>query len=671
LTAAEDAKRAGHYDVWLDGVKLGIEHDHLERNPPTETETLEFREGLKTHGISHTDSPSLTSNDALAQSSADLEHTQRMRAGRLAAEKIGPDAVEAQLQGFAFGMEHSERSASAGHADKFTAETIQNLHFSGAAAEAQRAGHYDLWREGVHLGIQHDHVEHNQPTEAQTRAFKTWQSSDPVSRSSTVSHYEGLAEAAVDDAHTNHMRGARLAAEKIGPDAIEAQLQGFSFGMAHAERSATFEHVDQLTAEAVQNLHFAGAADWHERAGVHDIWLDGVKLGIERDHLDRNPPSKEEAAAFRRDMSDVAQQRARAQGESFPVSHWNEVVSASHAELDYYKRRDAAGHRAVDAWEDTGFSALENGRAFGAAHAVRNAEMGLTKESVKELAEHSVGLVAKDAVKVLAGGPVGDALAMKDMAELASKAPTVSSLLASDAGYSAVSALAATAAIGTAKHVADELGITAKLDPVISAAKHHLGPLEKPVDSFHAGVQDFIHKGDAAIASVQQYAHEKLDPVIKPIEKVASEAASHVAKAAEPLTKPVEERMAAVGTAVSSAVGKGWDSAMSATERHEAQAVQQAYGSLLKATEHGSPGLTNDEARMVRAELPHVQKGDVFVVEPQGSMHLVPVGTQMPDFPKGSLHLDADALREAAGIQRAPQQHAPQQLAQAEAVRER
>lgn len=74
---------------------------------------------------------------------------------------------------------------------------------------------------------------------------------------------------------------------------------------------------------------------------------------------------------------------------------------------------------------------------------------------------------------------------------------------------------------------------------------------------------------------------------------------------------------------------------------------------------------------MVRAELPHVQKGDVFVVEPQGPMHLVPAGTQMPEFPKGSLHLDADALREAAGIQRATQQHAPQQLAQADAVRER
>lgn len=635
MGAVEEAKRAGHYDSWLEGVKLGIAQGHLEVNRPEIGHTFAFQDELKAYKLAQTGSEALTSHEAFAESSADLSHTYRMQAAHAAAEKIGPDAVEAQLAGHSYGMDHAYRGADLGHADQLTAEAIQNLHFHGAAEEAKRAGHYDSWHEGVRLGIEQAHLEANRPDVLEAFAFQDDLKAYKLAQtgSETLTSHEAIAESSADLSHTYRMQAAKAAAEKIGPDAVEAQLNGHAFGMEHAERGAEFGHVDQLTAEAVQNLHFHGAAEEAKRAGHYDSWVEGAKLGVEGHRLENVHPASQEAVAF--------------------------------------QERKTAANAAAHAVSDNAQTGLWHGYKFGMEHAERNAELGVAKESVKVLAEDGVKLLAKDAVKMVAGGPVGDALVAKDVAELASKAPSVTTLLSSDAGYNAVSALAATAVVGGVKHFADEHGITAKLDPVIDAARHHMEPATKALHSFQDGVQDFIHKGDAVIASAQHYAHEKLDPVIEPVQKVASEAASHVAKAAEPLTKPVEERMAAVGEVVSTAVGKGWDSAMNATERHEAQAVQQAYGSLLQATAHGSPGLTNDEARMVRAELPHVQKGDVFVVEPQGSMHLVPAGSPMPDFPKGSLHLDADALREAAGIERAPQQHAPQQLAQADAVRER
>jgi hypothetical protein len=671
--AAEEAKRSGHYESWIEGVKLGIQRDHLDRSPGLSAEErAAFKGELNAHAAARSGyvptgeafdrGPSLTRHEGLADSYEDLAQSRRSAFAKDAAEKIGPAAVEAQLHGYAFGMEHAERSASLGHVDSLTAQALQELHFSGAVEQAQRAGHYDSWREGVMLGIQQDRLARDTPAAAETRAFQEELKAQAVARtgSPNLTTYEAFANSPADLSHTHRMGAAKDAAERIGPEAVEAQLRGHAFGMEYSERSASFGHIDKLTANAVQNLHFSGAADHATRAGHYDSWLEGVKLGIEQDHLERNPPTPAETRAFQEGLKADAVARTGQPTLTIYEAYANSAADLAHTHRmgDAKKAAQEIGHEAVEA--------QLAGHAFGMEHAARNAEMGVTRDFVKESAEHGVGTLAKDAVKVFADGPVGDAMAVKDVVELSAKAPSISSLLDSDIGYKTVAALAAGATGAAAKHFADEHGLTEKVAPAIAAARHQLEPAAQALHTFHEGVHSFIEKSDAIAAKGEQYVQAKLDPITKPVEHVAAEALAHVAKAAEPLTGPVEERMAAIGAMAS----KGWDAAMSETERREAQAVQQTYGALLRATDHASPGLTNEEARMVRAELPNVQKGDVFVVEPQGAMHLVPAGTKMPEFPVGSLHLDADALREAAGVQRAPQQVAQADVPHA-AARER
>jgi hypothetical protein len=298
---------------------------------------------------------------------------------------------------------------------------------------------------------------------------------------------------------------------------------------------------------------------------------------------------------------------------------------------------------------------------LGKAHIHNRAEF----EGVSELAETGVKMLAKDAAGFLTEGPVGEAMALRDAATIAARAPSIGTVLAGSAAGSAVMAVTGAIATEALEHAEKSLGLPAeKINPVVHSINEGLAPAAHALSSFQGGVQDFIHYGDSKIDQVSHAISSAAAPVTEPVER-----ATHaVAKAAEPYTAPVTHAL----SDMMAPVGEALHHVKESVEHLRAKALQEELAFTLE--HRGSASLTADEAHQVIKELAHANKGDTLVIE-NHAIHMVPAGTRMPDFPASALKLDADVLREGLGIERAPvqaQAHAqpaaqPTQVAQAAA----
>ena len=254
-------------------------------------------------------------------------------------------------------------------------------------------------------------------------------------------------------------------------------------------------------------------------------------------------------------------------------------------------------------------------------------------ESAAELTEVGAKMLAKDAVALVAEGPVGEAMVLRDMAEIGARAPSVGTVVTGTA--------AGLAAAGIATEVTRAIAERAEQQPAVHAVVQAVSQASPALDSFHRGVWNVMDSGDKVISTVSHAVSEVAAPVTRPIEQVThpyTERASHA----------VAHTLEAAGHAMAQATAP----VMESLSHLQAKALTTVLEGYLK---HGQASLSTEEAHHVIKELAHVNKGDTLVIEPHG-VHVVPAGTKMPDFPAGAMKLDADMLREGLGIERAPVQ---------------
>ena len=333
-------------------------------------------------------------------------------------------------------------------------------------------------------------------------------------------------------------------------------------------------------------------------------------------------------------------------------------------DLDADWKQGRSNMRAVEAFSEHADEAAMNAGASKAYQAAREAGRGpqwleafnLGKEQalrraefdgITRAAETGAKLLAKDVAGLITEGPVGEAMLVRDMAQVAMRAPTMGEVVAGSAAGAAAMTVAAGLVKEHVESTAAKLGISEKDMPALHALNQALAPAGRALDSFHEGVQGLIRYGDAKIDQVGHAVSSMAEPITKPLENLAH----HASKAAEPYTAPAAHALGEVFKPVGDALGRAVDSVLEVRDRMQARVGEQA---ALSALEHfGKVTLTSEEAHLVLKELAHVQKGDTLVVE-NHAIHIVPAGTKMPEFSPDARKLDADALRELAGIPRAP-----------------
>jgi hypothetical protein len=299
-----------------------------------------------------------------------------------------------------------------------------------------------------------------------------------------------------------------------------------------------------------------------------------------------------------------------------------------------------------------------------------------------DIAKSGLKMIGKDALKVLGGGMLGDALALEDLGKFAGRVLEFTSGGGKVGMYGAL-------ATGVGKeqdviqHVFDKTGITSHVNEHASAAHEkleagmaHVSELARPVTDQVHKVEHFV---EPKVQAVTDYVSDKASAVGHTIahhtEAVTHAAASalepvtsRIAHAVHPVTEPVlnaaSDFVQAHKSSVDAVIHVGENitgiamlDRMKGTAEHAQEgAVQTSLNNALKAAGHEGAPLSAQEAQTVADELRHVQPGDALAIEKNGNIHLVPAGTQAPKFPEGATHVDAEALREAAGIARAPVQ---------------
>jgi hypothetical protein len=385
--------------------------------------------------------------------------------------------------------------------------------------------------------------------------------------------------------------------------------------------------------EAGRMAALADAPDYHIK-DINNMWNSAINHGKERGHFD--------VANVGRD-TDADWKHGRNVGNFTEASsqHAEELAMNVNSSRSYAAAKEAGrGSQWLEAYN------------LGREQVVRRAEF----EGALEAAQAGAKVLAKDAVGLMTEGPVGEAMALRDMAKLAASAPSIGQLLAGGAAVGATTALG----VAVAKDYLDTFEKKAEqLHLPVHQAREAIASASNAFQNYH-GAQGLIDAGDHVIDKATNAASQALSPVTQPVEQ----AKAHVAKAAEHYTAPATHAIGDALKPVGDAVNRAWDAVLEVRDHLQEKAFQAVYGKLLAEANHGSGPLSREEARAVVEELSHVKKGDVLVVEGNGNMHMVPAGAKMPDFPQGTMHLDADALREAAGINRAAPERA-QQVAQA------
>jgi len=245
-------------------------------------------------------------------------------------------------------------------------------------------------------------------------------------------------------------------------------------------------------------------------------------------------------------------------------------------------------------------------------------------------------------------GPVGDAMALRDAATLAARAPSMGEVVMGTAAGAAAVSVAGALATEVAERAESSLGIPSeKVSPFVHSVNERIAPAAHALDSFHEGVHNFTHEGDAKLEQLGNSISSFAAPVTQPIENAVNHVTHEAAKAAEPYTAPAAHAISNAFKPLGEALGHVKDS----VEHFQAKALQEA---VVFALEHrGSASLTPEEAHEVIKALAHVEKGDTLVID-NHSIHVVPAGSHTADVSHDALKLDADTLREGLGIARAP-----------------
>lgn len=239
----------------------------------------------------------------------------------------------------------------------------------------------------------------------------------------------------------------------------------------------------------------------------------------------------------------------------------------------------------------------ETSAARAAGTVAHEASTARRVEEAVEVAKDVARFAAREGVKVIGGGPIGDAMAIGDVAM---------------AGFGFID-----------KHTGHAIS---------------QGPIGKGVEYVgeHTGAFKAAHEVAEKAQPYIDQAHRIADPVIERVTNTAGMIADKTGLTAA--TNHVEH---AAGVAAS--VAFDWSAQQIAH-------VQKGFSELTRAAGFDTPPLTHEEARAVAQGMASAKPGEAVALHHSGSMELLSANANHVPTQPGTLVLDAQAFKEQMGL---------------------